>query len=128
MKKALFLYAAVVIGGTLGTLVRMLSAGSLFTYLLVPNLMACALMGASCCLLARLKLSQIYRQAVNAGFLGGLSTYASPVLVQLTDGAITLDSFIGVMLELLSYWAVSGLGWGAGALCLRLYKRSHAQV
>ena len=32
MKKALFLYAAVVIGGTLGTLVRMLSAGSLFTY------------------------------------------------------------------------------------------------
>ncbi len=123
MKQQLFLYAAVAVGGAVGTLVRLMAAGNLLTYLLVPNLLACLLMGMSCCLLSRFKLPELYRRGVNAGFLGGLSTYAAPVLVHLVDGAVTFVSFVGVICELLAYLGVSALGWWLAAWLLSLRQR-----
>ncbi len=122
------LWLAVFVGGALGTLLRSLVGQTVLTYLIVPNLAACFLMGASSCALLHTKLPALYRQAVNAGFLGGLSTYASPVVVLLDHGNLTARGLVILCAELLAYLVISILGYAAVALYFRRRRQLNASM
>ncbi|MBU3825988.1 MAG: CrcB family protein [Candidatus Anaerobiospirillum merdipullorum] len=125
MKDKFILYLAVFVGAAAGTALRMLADGNVMVYLLLPNLLACFLMGASCFYLSRARVAELYRKAVNAGFLGGLSTYGAPALAQLVAGEVTFFSLLGLFSELMAYLAVSALGWGIAAAGFILWQLWH---
>lgn len=70
-------------GGAAGTLLRLTLDLLPAYWVQYANILACILMGGSCALLRRRTLGPLWRQGVNVGFLGGLSTYAAPVLQSL---------------------------------------------
>lgn len=108
-------------GGAAGTLLRMTLDLLPQPWVQYANITACLLMGGSCALLRLKSLGPLWRQGVNAGFLGGLSTFASPLL-ELT-GRRGLDSGSAAW-ELLPQIALFLLCCAAGfVLTLRLGRR-----
>lgn len=121
------LYLAVFIGGSIGTAIRELLALVPLPWLMTANVLACLLMGGSTALLMQKNCSRLYRQGVNAGFLGGLSTFATPVLEILLEGRGSSSAAVltagGDLLELLAELAAYICAAVFGFVLMRQYLR-----
>lgn len=121
------LYLAVFIGGSIGTAVRALLTLVPLPWLMTANVLACLMVGCSTAFLMQKNCSRLYRQGVNAGFLGGLSTFAASVIEILLEGRESgnmavltagLD-LLALLSELAAYICAAIIGF----MLMRLYLR-----